>query len=292
MLRATTLTTIALAAFGCGGSSADERPWPSAYEPAIGSHELAPSLTPDDVASILPPLLTSIASFAPRGVYDLHAALLARGDASCPGATEGQGEEGLELYWENECQAPDGTSFIGNALVQTTDAADGSERGFYVASDGGFTIETPDGSFLRGGSFEVSGYETHAGTVSSYSAYKEGEVYSNAADDAWLSGKLRGTIELEANDEGGARDVYAMGMLGVDGDSRVAAIELRELSIAPGCVAGTVALRALDGGWHVASFGGAEACDLCADLSFEGAALGSFCTQGFDDLLNWETAPW
>jgi hypothetical protein len=269
-------TLAALVAIGCHAHEDEARPWPSPYAPSVSGEDAAASLTAEDAAVLVPEQLAALAALSPAALRDGHAALLARGDAGCPETYELVGDGETTLLWQDDCLAADGTRFRGEVLITTF------AEGFAFVSEGPFSIETPDGRYLRGAAYIEAVRYVDDGTAVS-SLYALGHLEADpvtAAGDGWLAGTMNGTLELYA--EG---DVGASGALAI-AHPELSAIELRDLRVEPsGLTQGSLALRDRAGAWHQAHF-----ADGCAELVFAATSLGSFCVPE-PALAAWEIAP-
>ncbi len=178
----------------------------------------------------------------------MHAAYLdrmGRGDGSCP-----DDPRNLTDTHVNGCTGADGTFYMG--------VAEFIDQPGLRSLTGDALFRDPDGAEL----------ELGAGIVLSWTdTLQELVMMGSVRDEArggWL--KAGSSFILRGQASGGV--IQASGGVGLGEE----ALDLRELTVAGGCVDGGLALRGPDLRWYEV-----ELTCGCGPLSFEGRALGESC---------------
>lgn len=224
-------------------------------------------------------------------VLSSYYALLAQGDATCPGSAR---PGGFEVF--GTCTAESGLVFSGVSSIEETD-----ERTFegetwtageywIRTSPADYTITRPDGTALEAGGF-IQFRRELSGGVSNWDVDIEGSWRDSAADN-WLGAGISSAVRMRGS--GGAEYIdslvvdgtYSLGSHSLGFDNLVVVPE----ECPDGIQQGTLTLRT--GGGPLASVR-FDDCSPCGALTLDdGTALGDVCIDPAPVVSSLEPSGW
>lgn len=207
-------------------------------------------------------------------------ALLAHGDAACPGETVGEG-----FAVVGACTSAEGYAFSGAAGLSVTDTRTWTEEGAWsgdytlITAPADFRIARPDGVALSaGGTLRIQ--QSNDGREHHWTSEVSGTWVDPAAETGWLAAGVSGSLTLDGSEpvEGASR-AFVTGDLTLGG----ASVLFEEVSLAPdGCPDqlwdGALAVRHPAGRWYRLVLDGR--CGSCGEVADDaGEALGRACVD-------------
>ncbi len=209
---------------------------------------------------------------APGAARDAYLALMARGDAACPGDALQLMDTHVPL---DGCTAASGVRFHGISRWLAGSAVDGSNQPEAFLLYGDMRIEEPDGDTLEAGGFAGLKLASGAGRVA-----RRGEVSGSWVQQTgreWLGEGLSGTLVMDHVVEAGVPRARVTG--GVTRSSSTVYFDAPTFEAdCRGQARGAVSVRDPSGGWWRYDLGDTR-CDGCGTLSFEDEPATEVCVD-------------
>lgn len=225
--------------------------------PTVGGSALTAELSAQEVATALTGVLAGLPD--PAHLVEAYAELRAHGDAECPG--EGMNLTGAVLHG---CTSNAGYRYAGVAEYISGPMDMGALLGDARVVYGDFEITRPDGAV-----FEAGGHVVVV-TAEDFAASELAGTWRWEGGEPWAAVGTSGSLRTEA---AAGHHVSVDGAIDMEG-TYVAAAGFGLNAACGWGPSGMLQLRDPSGGWHSLRF---ESCAPCAEVVFEGQALGQGC---------------
>ncbi len=275
---------------------------PRAAAPDGGQDSAAPAppLSAETVQAGLVDSLAVLTGSAPLRMHDTYyGSVLRGGDPSCPWRSNAYAGQD---YWEDDCDAGDGSRWFGWALSsRARDVRVFSEQRIYRDVGwyyGNARVLTPAGWVFEGwGSAELRSWEAEDGQSSGFYAAMAGTFTWTGENPGWLGDLHNHGWALDGYLDAAGRVLTAQGGLSMlNGEIDAFAFDgLRFDEPATGCLAepaGTVRLHHGDlQRWYGVHFDPTVSCDGCGEITLQGEVIGQACMD-WSFFVDWAVQPW